>query len=147
MTGLTEIANGLRRRGRHVSIAICTAGDRSDEILHAFAYVAGRGADVVAIAELHRYLRGRDPQDVVERLRAGAIDAGKEDIEVYPDELSALRSLVATSAAGDVVAVTALGMRPEVFAWLEEVGAAPLGPGEVRRIVAAARRSHASRGR
>ena len=145
MAGLTEIANGLRRRGRHVSLAICTAGDRSDEILHGFAYLAGRGADVVAIAHLHRYLRGRDPDDVVERLRAGAIDAGRDEIEIYADELAALRSLVATSAPGDVIAVTALGMRPEVFAWLEGAGARPLAPGEVRRIVSAARRSHVSR--
>ena len=60
MRGLTELCDGLRRKGREVWVAICTAGDRTDKILHDFAYRAARGADHVAIAELLRYLRGRD---------------------------------------------------------------------------------------
>ncbi|HYG72672.1 MAG TPA: Mur ligase family protein [Actinomycetota bacterium] len=145
MAGLIEIARGLRRRGRDVWVAICTAGDRTDEILHRFAYRAARGADHVAIAELHRYLRGRDPEDVISRLLEGALEAGKDDVEVYPDELAALQALLGKAERGDVVAVTALAMRAEVFAWLEEHGGRPLSPGEVRRIVANARRRAARR--
>ncbi len=141
MIGLIELCDGLRRSGREVWLAICTAGDRTDEILHAFAYRAARGADHVAIAELVRYLRGRSREDVIERLRAGAVDGGAESVDVVPDELAALKHLVRTATRGDVVAVTALGMRPEVFAWLESAGAERLGPGRVKRLVTAVRRS------
>jgi len=140
MLGLTELAAGLRKPGREIWIAICTAGDRSDEILHAFAYRAARGADHVAIAELLRYLRGRERMDIVERLRVGARDGGIEEIDVHPDELAALRAMVERSSPGDVVVVTALGMRREVFAWLEEAGAVRPSPGRVKRLVTAARR-------
>jgi hypothetical protein len=96
------------------------------------------------IAELLRYLRGRERADIVERLRAGAEEAGTTDVEVYADELAALRGMLARSRRGDVVAVTALGMRPEIFAWLDEAGAERLGPAPVRRLVAAVRRSRGS---
>jgi cyanophycin synthetase len=141
MTGLTEMCDGLRRPGREVWLAICTAGDRSDAILHDFAFRAARGADHVVVAELLRYLRGRDRADIVERLRAGALDGGADAIDVYADELSALRAVLARSRRGDVVGVTALGMRPEIFAWLEENEARRLTPGRVRRLVTTVRAS------
>jgi cyanophycin synthetase len=144
MRGLTELCDGLRRAGREVRLAICTAGDRSNAILHDFAYRAARGADHVVIAELVRYLRGRDRADIVERLRAGAEEAGAAEVDVYADELEALRGMLASSRRGDVLAVTALGMRPEIFAWLDEAGAERLGPAPVRRLVAAVRRSRGS---
>jgi len=144
MAGLTELCDGLRRASREVWLAICTAGDRSDAILHAFAYRAARGADHVVIAELLRYLRGRDRQDLLERLRAGAVDGGAEAVDVYADELSALRGMLGRARRGDVVAVTALGMRPEVFAWLDERGATRPTPGRVRRLVGVARASRAT---
>ena len=146
MIGLTELANGLRRPGREVWLAICTAGDRSDEILHAFAYRAARGADHLAIAELLRYLRGRERMDIVARLRAGALDGGVEETDVYPDELAALRAMTARSARGDVVAVTALAKRNEVFTWLADEGAQRPTPGRVKRIVSMIRRAEARRG-
>ena len=139
MAGLTQTARGLSRPGREVWLAFCTAGDRSDEILHDFAYTAARGADHIAIAELLRYLRGREPRDIVERLEAGARDGGAVEIDVYADELSALRGMLARSRRGDAVAVTALGMRHEIFAWLAQADARPLTPARVRTLVARAR--------
>jgi UDP-N-acetylmuramyl tripeptide synthase len=144
MRGLTELCDGLRRAGREVWIAFDTAGDRTDSLLHDFAYRAARGADHVAIAELHRYLRGREPEDLIERLRAGATDGGAVDVPVYNDELTALDAMVRDSHRGDVICVTALGQRPELFAWLEAHGAARFTPGSVRRHVAAVRRSRSS---
>jgi cyanophycin synthetase len=144
MAGLTEICRGLRRPGRQVWLAICTAGDRTDQILHDFAYTAARGADRVAIAELAQYLRGRERQDIIDRLMAGARDGGAAELDVYADELSALRGMVGRSKRGDVVAVTALGMRPEIFAWLAEVGAETMAPSRVRRVVAGSRKGPAA---
>jgi len=141
MMGLTELCHGLRRKGREVWLAFCTAGDRRGDIIHAFAYRAARGADHVAIAELSRYLRGHDPQEIVEGLRAGAVDGGATEVPVFPDEVHALAWMVERAKRGDVVAVTALGQRPEIFAWLEERGARRLSPGDVRRLVRAVRAS------
>ncbi|HEU4450539.1 MAG TPA: Mur ligase family protein, partial [Gaiellaceae bacterium] len=55
MEGLVELCHGLRRSGREIWLAICAAGDRTDAILHAFAYRAARGSDHLAIAELLHY--------------------------------------------------------------------------------------------
>ncbi|MGH2594858.1 MAG: Mur ligase family protein [Actinomycetota bacterium] len=143
MIGLTQILDGLRRKGCHVWLAICTAGDRTDGILHAFAFRAAVGADHLAVAELLHYLRGRSREDIIERLREGAREAGVDDVPVHDDELVALRSMLAAAAPSDVVSVTALGMRPEIFAWLDANGAERLTPGDIRRIVALARTSRA----
>ena len=61
---------------------------------------------------------------------------------VYDDELRALQGMLDRSARGDVVSVTALGMRPEIFAWLDAQGAVRLGPGDVRRLVRRVAASH-----
>ncbi|HVF08528.1 MAG TPA: Mur ligase family protein, partial [Actinomycetota bacterium] len=83
--GLAEIARGLCAPGGETWLAFGTAGDRDDELLHGLGYRAARGADHVVVAELHRYLRGRDPGDLVSRLRAGAIDGGAGDVPARPD--------------------------------------------------------------
>ena len=139
--GLAELCDGLRRAGREIWLGICEAGDRTEKILHDFGYRAARGADHVVVAELLRYLRGRDRDEVIEGLRAGALDGGAEEVDVYADELSALRAMLTRSKRGDVIAVTALGMRPEIFRWLEENGARRPTPADVKRLVAAARNS------
>ncbi len=146
MIGLTEVLDGLRRHGRDVWLAICTAGDRTDRILHAFAFRAAVGSDHLGIAELIHYLRGRSGEDIVERLREGARDAGVEVVPVYNDELIALRTMIAGARSGDVIGVTALGMRPEIFSWLDDHGGERLGPADVRRIVKQARTSKAKAG-
>jgi cyanophycin synthetase len=138
MAGLTEILDGLRGHGHEVWIAVCTAGDRTDAILHAFALRAALGSDHLAIAELLHYLRGRARDEVVDQLRAGAREAGVDDVPAYEDELHALRAMLHESRPGDVVCVTALGMRREIFSWLAEAGAARLSPGRVRGIAARA---------
>jgi cyanophycin synthetase len=138
MVGLTEVLHGLRRAGREVWLGICTAGDRSDEILLAFAFRAAVGSDHLAVSELVQYLRGRPREEIVERLRAGAREAGVDDVPAFEDELHALRAMLRTSAPGDVVSVTALGMRREIFGWLGESGARRLGPPDVKRLVRAA---------
>jgi cyanophycin synthetase len=142
MAGFTQMCDGLRRQGAEIWLVICAAGDRTDEILHGFAYRAARVADHVAIAELLRYLRGRDREDVFERLVAGAKDGGAIEVDVYADELAGLKGVFARSKRGDVIGVTALGMRAEVFAWLEEAGATRMTPARVKRLV---RRASAAR--
>jgi cyanophycin synthetase len=139
MAGLVETARGLCRAEREVWLSFATAGDRTDEIMHGLGYIAARGADHVAVAELERYLRGRDRAEVVARLKAGAEDGGASDVPVFPDELQALKWMLESARRGDVVAVTALGQRPEIFAYLEAQGATRVGPQRIRALVRRAR--------
>ena len=144
MDSLTAILEAFRAPGNEVWLAFGTAGDRSDEILHEFAYRAGRGADHPIVAELHRYLRGRDPADLIERLRAGAIDGGATDVPSEPDEVHALERMLRASRPGDVIGITALAQRPEIFAMLERRGGVRADPATVKRLVRAARRVQAA---
>ncbi len=139
LEGLLEVCTGLHKPGGRVWITIAAAGDRSDAILHGLGYIAARRADRVGIAELLRYLRGRDRQELIDRMRAGAVDGGAQEIDIHPDEVVALGSMLEASARGDVVAVTALAMRPEVFAWLDAAGARRLTPARVRTLAARGR--------
>lgn len=139
MKGLVEICHGLRPPGDRVWLAFGAAGDRNNFILHRLAYTAARGADRVAIAELQRYLRDRDPIDLLHRLRAGVADAGVRDLPVFPDEVHALEWMLSEAEAGDVVAITALGQRPEIFALLQRRGASRVSPARVKELVRRAR--------
>ena len=139
MDGLVEILQGLRPPGREIWLAIGTAGDRTDDILQGFAVRAALGADHLVIAELVKYLRGRPREDVVAHLRRGAARAGMHDVNVYPDELRALRGMLKASAPGDVVGITALAQRSQAFRWLRTKGAQLLGPSDVRKLVRMAR--------
>jgi UDP-N-acetylmuramyl tripeptide synthase len=142
MRGLVEICRGLRPPRGEIWLAFSTAGDRTNQILHDLAYTAARGVDHVGIAELAPYLRGRDRDDLVARLRAGALEGGAEDVPTYPDVLTALRSMMAASKPGDVVSVTALIQRGELFDYLEREGASRADPKRIRRLV---RRASAAR--
>jgi cyanophycin synthetase len=135
MRGLIEICQGLRAPNAQVFLAFGSAGDRTNAILHRLGYTAARGPDRVAIAQLHRYLRGRDPQDLVQRLRAGLADGGKPQAPVFPNELEALAWMLNASAPNDVIAITALSQRSEVFQYLRDRGGAAVAPARIRELV------------
>jgi len=135
MRGLIEICQGLRAPGGRIFLAFGSAGDRTNAILHRLGYTAARGPDRVAIAHLHRYLRGRDPQDLADRLQAGLSDGGKPSAPVFQTELEALEWMLGESAPNDVIAITALAQRPEVFQYLRDRGGAPVGPPRIRELV------------
>jgi cyanophycin synthetase len=142
MKGLVETCRGLCPPGKEIWMAYGMAGDRTNEILHGVSYLAARGADHIALCELTRYLRGRDQQDLMDRMMAGAVDGGATDVPVFEDELHALTWMLDSSGVGDVVAITALGQRPEIFALIEDRGGARIGPDRVRQL---ARRARADR--
>jgi cyanophycin synthetase len=139
MEGLVEIARGLRRPGATAWLAFGSAGDRTDEILHGMGMIAARGADRVAIVEMHKYLRGREPEDIVSRLRAGVLDGRVDDVPDFPDEITGLRWMLDGSGPGDVIAITALAQRSEVFAFMEDSGADRVGAERCRQLVRRAR--------
>ena len=144
MVGLVEICRSLLPARGEVWLTFGAAGDRTNEILHALGYRAARGAEHVAVAELLHYLRGRDRRDLVERLRAGAVDGGATDVPAFEDELSALEWMLERSRPGDVIAVTALTQRAEIFDTLARRGATRVGAARIRQLV---RRARADRDR
>jgi cyanophycin synthetase len=139
LAGLVATCRGLRPPGSEVWLAFGTAGDRTNEILHTMGYTAGRGSDHVAVAELVHYLRGRGREDLASRLQAGALDGGAREAPIFEDEVHALEWMLERSRPDDVVAVTALSQRAEVFALLEERGAMRIGPARVKKLVHRAR--------
>ena len=125
--GLLEVCRGLAAAGpRVVWITIAAAGDRSDAILHGLGLIAARRADHVGIAELLRYLRGRDREELIQRMRAGAFDGGARRWTSTTDELSRCRRSSNDRRPGDVVAVTALGCGPRSSpGWTRPVRSVP----------------------
>jgi cyanophycin synthetase len=139
MTGLVEICRRLCPSDGEVWLAYGSAGDRSDDIMHGLGQIAARGADHVIIVELHRYLRGRRPEDVVDRLRRGAVDGGVTDVPVFRTEVEGLEWMLARSNPGDVIAITALAQRPEIFRLMDDRGGRRVGPSRCRELVRRAR--------
>jgi len=138
LQALLEVARGLRLPGRRVLVMVGTAGDRSDELIRSLGELAARGADRVVIGEKHRYLRGRDPAELVGLLREGAATVGVTDLPAHPGELAGLKALVAESGPGDVCALMAPAEREQILAWLTDQGASLLDPERLRaRVVAA----------
>jgi cyanophycin synthetase len=130
-----HLAAGGRGRGR-VRLAIGTAGDRSDEVLHSLGVIAAKGADEVVICEKRHYLRGRDLEAMNAILRRGVADGGyRADVPAYPTELEALRALLSRSRRGDVAAVMAHAERPAIFEWLARNRYAPVSADELRGIL------------
>jgi cyanophycin synthetase len=130
-----HLAAGGHGRGR-VRLAIGTAGDRSDEVLHSLGVIAAKGADEVVICEKRHYLRGRDLEAMNAILRRGVADGGyRADVPAYPTELEALRALLSRSRRGDVAAVMAHAERPAIFEWLARNRYAPVSADELRGIL------------
>jgi cyanophycin synthetase len=136
LQGLIDVARAIARR-RAVRLAVGTAGDRTDEILHALGVLAG-GADDLVIAEKPHYLRGRTLEEMNALLRSGARDGGYTgDIEAIPNEITALQTVLGRARRGDVCAVMTHVERAEIFEWLAAQGFRPIGPDRLRTLVGA----------
>jgi cyanophycin synthetase len=138
LRGLLDVSRRLAGRGR-VRVAIGTAGDRTDEILHNLGALAGAGADDIVICEKHHYLRGRELEPMNRILREGVADAGyRRQVPAFPNELMALQDLVKRARPGDVVASMTHVERNEIRDWLTSAGFVPVSPDRLRMRLAAA---------
>ena len=142
LAGLLEVcrslasAPGRRTRGK-VRLAVGTAGDRTDEILHNLGILAA-GADDVVISEKRHYLRGRDLEGMNAILREGIAEGGYGgEVPAIETELGALQALLGRSRRGDVAAVMSHVERAEIFAWLETEGYRPVDLDRLRELVGA----------
>jgi cyanophycin synthetase len=133
MRGLLEVGRALAKGKGRVRLALGTAGDRTDEILHGLGRVAG-GADDLIIAEKVHYLRGRAREEMNELLRAGAREGGYAgEIPAHPNEMAALHALLDRAKRGDVVVVMAHSERAELSDWLTGAGFKPIGIDRLRK--------------
>jgi cyanophycin synthetase len=140
LAGLLDVCARLSGAGGRVRLGLGTAGDRSDEILHQMARLAGSRVDDLVICEKRHYLRGRDLAEMNAIFRRGAADGGyAERIPTYRTELGALKALLARSRRGDVVAVMSHVERDEIFAWLAKEAYRSVSLPRLRALLAARR--------
>ena len=135
LVALLSVVAGLRLPGASVVTVLGCAGDRLDEQLREMGHLAAHGSDRVVIAEKPRYLRGRDPVEMVGLFRAGA----GEDLPSYPSEVAGLAAALATVGPGDVVALMCHEDRPGCEAVLLDAGGVRMTAADVRARVLAAR--------
>ncbi|HET7685091.1 MAG TPA: Mur ligase family protein [Candidatus Limnocylindria bacterium] len=135
LLGLLDVARSLAGRHR-VRLALGTAGDRTDEILHRLGEIAAAADDLV-ICEKPHYLRGRDLEEMNALFRAGARDGGYAgEVEAFGGELLALQALLGRARKGDVAAVMSHVERREIFDWLTGAGFRPVTVERLARMVA-----------
>ncbi len=135
LEAMIEIMRGVCVPERRLLLGLGAVGDRQDDILEMLGEIAARDADVVMIGHKQEYLRGRTMEELESLLGAGAERVGMTDIAAYPTELESLQALVAIAEPGDVVGLMCHAQRPEVYAWLEEQGATPDTPVELKTKV------------
>ena len=142
LAGLLDVCARLAGARGGVRLGLGTAGDRSDEILHQMAKLAGSAVDDLVICEKRHYLRGRDLAGMNAIFRRGAAEGGYDGrIPTYRTELGALKALLARSRRGDVVAVMSHVERDEIFAWLTREAYRPVSLPRLRVLLAARRAS------
>ena len=99
------------------------AGDRTDEQIRELAQSAWSiGLDLVCIAELEKYLRGREAGEVFtiihdELIRCGA---SEDQIRYFGTESESFDAALAWAAAGDLVVILDLGRSSDIQARLKE---------------------------
>lgn len=133
LASLLEVGVALRQGDGRLVAVVGTAGDRTDQAIHAMGRMAAATADQVVIAGRTKYLRGREPGEMEALWRAGAAEAGELDVAVTIDELSAVTGLLdADLPVGSVVAVCSLDQRSATEAEIARRGGAELTAAEVR---------------
>ena len=135
---VTATAHAAHRAKGKLRVAIGTAGDRTDEILHNLGRLAGELADEVVICEKRHYLRGRELEEMNALMRAGIAESGYAGpVDSFPTELAALEELAKRARRGDVVAVMSHVERTEIFTWLQGAGFKPVGIERLRKLLGA----------
>ena len=125
LSSLLHVASALTRPPGRLAAVVGTAGDRTDEAIHAMGEMAARATDRMVIAGRRKYLRGRQPGEMEALWRSGAAEAGIVEVPETPDELSALVQLLETGLPdGSAIAVCALEQRTEMAAEISRRGGA-----------------------
>lgn len=112
LESLLEVAAALRRPGGELAVVTSTAGDRSDEAIHAMGQLAATAADRMVISRTTKYQRGRPEGEMEDVWAAGAAEVGMTDVPRADSERDALQLLLdAELPPGSVIAVCTLEER------------------------------------
>ncbi len=137
LQSLLEVTTALVRQPGQLGVVVGTAGDRTDEAIHAMGRIAAAASDVMVIAGRGKYLRGRQPGEMEQLWRSGAADAGVLDVLETTDEAAALVHLLdAGLPVGSAIAVCALEQRAEMAQEIAARGGVAATPAQVAARVA-----------
>jgi UDP-N-acetylmuramyl tripeptide synthase len=125
LRGFLQLAAAAKGRGR-MALVLGQAGNRSDEDIRALAAVAAEfWPELVILKEIGEYMRGRQPGEVPELLRAELSRRGVPDAAVTycVDEVDAARVALTWARKGDILAlpIHALDARGAVSALLDKL--------------------------
>ena len=142
LESLLDLAAALRTGSGEVAAVLGTAGDRTDEAIHAMGAMAARAASRLIVAHRVKYQRGRPAGEMEQIWRSGAAEAGVVEVAEAVDELSALTAILDETSPplpdGSTVAVCALEQRAEMVQEIERRGGAEMTPAEIAARVAQA---------
>lgn len=128
---LMRVGLGLRQPGAVLHASIGNAGDRTDQGISDVGRIAAQAADTVQLAAKSHFLRGRTQDEIDTLQRAGIRSAGKEPLDVVPDEPSGLRALLDRARDGDAVAMMIHQDRAACEQLLADAGAVPATPEQI----------------
>jgi cyanophycin synthetase len=116
LVALLDFAKSLRTEPGRLIAVIGTAGDRTDASLIEIGRLATLDSDYVIAKNTTRYLRGRDPDNLMDHYLRG-IKSGREvPYEISENELTAVIRALELAGPGDVIAVMAHEYVPEIGA-------------------------------
>jgi cyanophycin synthetase len=119
---LLEFARQFREGDGKVTAIVGTAGDREDDVFRALGHVAAENADIVIKKDTTKYLRGRNPGEMLGLIQEGIDRAGTSvTVEEADSEREACLRAFERAAEGDVVAVMCIEDYDFLLDHLDEV--------------------------
>ena len=120
---LLEFAQHYRKGNGTLIAIIGTAGDREDSVFRALGEVAAKSADIIIRKDTTKYLRGREPGDMLQMMQEGVEKAGKgiASEEASSEREACLRAFERVQP-GDVVAVMCIEDYDFLLTYLDEHG-------------------------
>jgi len=119
MQALVNMASNMPANARHVMFS--HAGDRSDkDILDVANAVSKLQPNTYVLAEINRYLRGREPNEISFLVKNHLLASGivEKDIILTSDPIDGTKKIMERAAIGDLVLLFVLDEREKVQALL-----------------------------
>ena len=116
--GLSDFV--LKLPNKYRTVVMSAPGDRRDTDIRMMGQIAGETFDRIVIRSGH-YLRGRDPQNMIDLIQAGIADSGKEpQVRVIADSRESIRHAIKYARKGELI-VTLADVVPEDIGYVQEM--------------------------
>jgi cyanophycin synthetase len=142
LLALLDVADGLRAPGARILVSAGMVGDRTDRQIESIGEIAGRRADLVALAHKEKYLRGRTTEEIDGLIATGLGHVGVVPLGPFDSEVESVEALAERAGDGDVIAVMCHAQRSQMYAWVADRGGSPDDPERIRAKVLRARGEH-----